>query len=308
MKGGKMTALISGGIGKCLVFSSFIPKLYKKYGEFNIMSPWQDLFEGVEGVRRSISISVEYGYEDYFKGQDRVAPEPYNNNDFYRKKIGLREAYAREMGLEYNDEEDLPFSPTSFNPAVKEKIDELTKDGGKYIVVQFMGGNQAMNGKQNQKTMTKDYPPKLIEEFVMKFLKKYEKRNYRIVNYGLPFEFAIPNTLPTDDIPYTAAGYLLSKAETFVAVDSNLQHFSACREVKKKGVVLWGATDPVSFGYKHNVNLSGECPYKDLHCNRPYFMPTSDVVGKGNPWMCKTKDCVEISPDAILKELEPILK
>lgn len=303
-----MTAMVSGGIGKCLVFSSFIPKLAKKYGDFNLMSPWPDIFEGIEGLRRSVSSATEYGYEDYFKGQDRVAPEPYNNNDFFRKRIGLREAFAREMELEYNDEEDLPFSPTEFAPSIKNKIDELTKDGGKYIVTQFMGGNQGMNGRPNDKFMAKDYPSKLVEEFVFKFMKKYEKAGYRIVNYGLPFEFNIPGTLPTEDIPYTAAGYLLSKAETFVAIDSNLQHFSACRGVKKKGVVLWGATDPINFGYKQNVNLSGNCPYNDLHCNRPYFAPTSDVVGKGIPWSCKTKNCVDISPDLIMKELEKIIK
>lgn len=300
------TVIVTGGIGKCAAFSALIPKLAKKYGDINVMSPWQDLFDGLPGVRRSIGMGIEYGYEDYFKGQVRLSPEPYNNPDFFSKKIGLIEAFAREMGLSYDEKEDLPLAPAYFDINARAKIDQIAA-AGKYIVVQFMGGNQAVNGKLNDKFMTKDYPPQLIENFVMAFMEKYAEKGYQIVNYGLPFEFNIANTVSAADIPYTAAPYLLSKAETFVAIDSNLQHFSACKGIQKKGIVLWGATSPVSFGYPHNVNLTATCPYKDIHCNRPYFQHTSDIVGKGIPWSCKTRDCIVVPTTAIMEELDKIL-
>jgi hypothetical protein len=300
------TVLLSGGIGKCEVFSAFIPKLAEKYGNINIMSPWQDLFDGLPGVRRSVSMGVEYGYEDYFKNKNRFSPEPYNRNDFFNKKISLLEAFALELGLEYNEETDMPLVPASVDFNSKKKIDDIAK-AGKYIVVQFMGGNQAQNGKLNDKFMTKDYPPQMIEELIMGIIKTYGDK-YQIVNYGLPFEFNIASTIPGGDIGYTAAPYLLSKAETFIAIDSNLQHFSACKGVRKKGIVLWGATDPVAFGYKFNVNMTNKCPYNDQHCSRPYFQHTSDVIGKGIPWSCKTRDCINVQPELVLAELKEILK
>jgi hypothetical protein len=300
------TVVLSGGIGKCVAFTAAIPKMVKKYGPITIMSPWPDLFTDLEGVYRSISFGVEYGYE-YFQGKNRLSPEPYNRNDFFQKKIHLIDGFMKECGLEenYDSLTDLPLAPSFLDINSKNKIDAI-RQNGKYIVVQFMGGNQAQNGKMNDKFMAKDYPPQLIENLIIAIGKKYGSK-IQIVNYGLPFEFNIANTISAADLPYTAAAYLLKNSETFIAIDSNLQHFSACKGVEKKGIVLWAATDPINFGYPHNINLSAECPYNDLHCNRPYFQHTSDIVGKGIPWSCKTKDCLNISPEKVLSELEKII-
>ena len=305
--GSNTSVITSGGIGKCAAFTAVIPKLVKKYGEICILSPWPDLYTDIEGVYRSVSFGIEYGYDTYFQGKNRFSPEPYNRNDFFQKKIHLIEGFMKECEIEepYDPLTDLPLAPGILDTNSKNKIDSI-RQNGKYIVVQFMGGNQAQNGKMNDKFMAKDYPPQLIENFILSFQKKYGNK-YQIVNYGLPFEFNIANTVSVADLPYTAAPYLLKNAESFVAIDSNLQHFSACKGVERKGVVLWSATDPINFGYPHNVNLTGECPYNDLHCNRPYFQHTSDIVGKGIPWSCKTKDCLNISPERIIEELSKII-
>jgi hypothetical protein len=298
-----MVVVLSGGIGRNVAFSAMIPKLAEKYGDFNIMSPWPDLFVDIPGVKRSMGLGAEYGYDDYFKGQDRLVPEPYNNNAFFKKEIGLIEAFAQELDLEYDEEKDVPLIPLS--PVFKNQIDALKKNG-KYIVVQFMGGNQAQNGKPNEnKIMVKDYPPQLIENLILAIKEMYP--DYQIVNYGLNFEFNIAGTVSVADLPYIAAPYLLAQAESFIAIDSNLQHFSVCKDVAKKGIVLWGATSPLSFGYKQNINLTGECPLKDLHCTRPYFQFSSDVVAKGLPWVCKKPECINISIDLIMDELARIL-
>ena len=46
---------------------------------------------------------------------------------------------------------------------------------------------------------------------------------------------------------------MLKGAETFVSIDSCLQHFSP--SAKKSGVVIWGSTRWIQFGYSHNKNL-----------------------------------------------------
>ena len=298
-----ISVIITGGIGKCVAFSALIPKIVEKYGEFNLFSPWPDIFHGVAGVRRSLDINIEYGYEDYFKNNDRYNPEPYNQNDFFKKKIHLIEGFAREFGLEYDPDSDFAIVPSTF-PSALARIQEIKKQG-KFIVVQFMGGNQAMNGKPNDKAMTKDYPQPLIERTIALFKEVFPDIN--IVNYGLPFEWNIQGTISAADLPYTAAPYLLAESETYIAVDSSLQHFSACQGVNKSGVVIWGATSPVSFGYKHNINLTAECTLKDQHCTRPYFQHTSDIVGKGMAWTCPSKSCINVQPEVVVDGIKEIL-
>jgi len=108
-------------------------------------------------------------------------------------------------------------------------------------------------------------------------------------------------------LPYTSAPYLLAECETFIAVDSSLQHFSNCGGVRKPGVVIWGATDPTNFGYPFNYNITNECPLKNQHCSRPYFQHTSDVVGKGQVWNCPSRECININPEQVVDFVEKIL-
>lgn len=299
-----LTVILTGGIGKSVAFSSLVPKIAEKYGDFNIMSPWPDLFFNQPGVRRSTDLLVEYGYEDYFKNADRIAPEPYNNNDFFKKRIHLIEGFAREFGLTYEPDKDFALVPQT-NSATLARIQEIKKQG-KFILVQFMGGNQAQTGKPNDKVMVKDLPQKNIEGILKLIKEKYP--NYNIVNYGLPFEWNIEGTISVGELPYNSAPYLLAECETFIAIDSSLQHFSACKNVRKKGIVIWGATDPISFGYELNYNLTNQCPLKDQHCSRPYFQHTSDVVGKGAIWNCPSRECINIAPEQVMEFVEKVLK
>jgi hypothetical protein len=46
---------------------------------------------------------------------------------------------------------------------------------------------------------------------------------------------------------------MLKGAETFVAIDSCLNHFSP--SANKKGEVIWGSTRWTQFGYDQNINL-----------------------------------------------------
>jgi hypothetical protein len=298
-----MTLVTQGGIGKNVALTAFIPKLAEKYGDFNVMSPWPDLFHGQKGIRRSLDMNIEYGYEDYFKGQDRLNPEPYSNNRFFKKEISLLEAFAEELGLDYDPKKDTPLSPTSLPDNVKVEIEKI-RSAKKFIVTQFSGGNQAINPQPNQKIMVKDYPMDLILKFVDLFQEKYGEE-YQIVNYGLEYEkIDHPAVLNVPGLPYSAIPYLLFRSSGFVAIDSNLQHFSACQGLENlKGVVIWGATSPKNFGYEKNINLTGECPLGDIHCNRPYFQHTSDIIGKGASWSCPHRTCTHVTPEVIISNL-----
>lgn len=55
------------------------------------------------------------------------------------------------------------------------------------------------------------------------------------------------------DLPYAEVEQLLLKCDTFIGVDSYLQHHAWF--VKKRGIVLWGQSDPAIFGHDLHINL-----------------------------------------------------
>lgn len=46
---------------------------------------------------------------------------------------------------------------------------------------------------------------------------------------------------------------LLLKSKFFITSDNFLNHASAA--LKKRGIVFWGASSPLNYGYKHNINI-----------------------------------------------------
>lgn len=60
---------------------------------------------------------------------------------------------------------------------------------------------------------------------------------------------------------------LLKSCDTFIGIDSFLQHMNDCY-LQKKGIVLWGKSDPSIFGYDYNENLYvGTCYFRKLQYN-----------------------------------------
>jgi ADP-heptose:LPS heptosyltransferase len=46
---------------------------------------------------------------------------------------------------------------------------------------------------------------------------------------------------------------LVNQCTTWIGVDSFFQHF--CWDIGKKGIVLWGPSNPKIFGHPENINL-----------------------------------------------------
>jgi ADP-heptose:LPS heptosyltransferase len=55
------------------------------------------------------------------------------------------------------------------------------------------------------------------------------------------------------DASLDTLGELLSKCETWISVDNFFPHLANL--YGKKGIVLWGQSDPNIFGYQYNLNL-----------------------------------------------------
>jgi len=86
-------------------------------------------------------------------------------------------------------------------------------------------------------------------------------------------------------LPLKELKELLDKCDTWASVDNFWPHF--CAMSKKPGVVVWGKSDPLIFGYPWNVNLlkSRDClrwnQFDIWECDTfdpKVFVPAAEVV------------------------------
>jgi ADP-heptose:LPS heptosyltransferase len=105
-------------------------------------------------------------------------------------------------------------------------------------------------------------------------------------------------------INYRLTIALLEKSVGFVCVDSFLQH--AGHAVGKKGVVLYGPSDPQIGGHDTNINLKLNKCDKDLVCMKQSF-PISHWTFKSKD--CESKLCMKsISVELVLNSLLAVRK
>jgi ADP-heptose:LPS heptosyltransferase len=138
-------------------------------------------------------------------------------------------------------------------------------------------------------------------------------KQFSVVQVGGAEEQQIPKCssylLGRTSLRQTAA--LLKHCLTYVAIDSFVAHAGAA--VGKKGVVLFGRSNPYIAGHAINKNVwvKDSCEFNDLHCGRPqgYFGDTELFEGNGRPWVCPNKTCMRaIKPDFVVKKVLEIVK
>jgi hypothetical protein len=131
----------------------------------------------------------------------------------------------------------------------------LTKNEiGKYIMIQFSGGQPRANFNANNQytnlNPNRNYQPFLAQQVVDMLREEY--KDTTIINCVLPNEPHYKDTIRCD-LYWTHLHEMLKDAKGFVAIDSCLQHFSP--SANKSGVVIWGSTRWTQFGYSHNKNM-----------------------------------------------------
>lgn len=102
---------------------------------------------------------------------------------------------------------------------------------------------------------------------------------------------------------------LLSKSETFVGVDSFLQHAGA--SVGKRGVVIWGSTHYKQNGYSMHINIvKNNCDIQP--CRRPAWGFGLDMIATERgfeSWSCRRGyRCMEIDIEEVEKALRELIK
>ena len=235
MKGKKMlnTYFVEGGVGKCTAFTAIIPQLKKK-SEVQIYTPYIGCFGGNPDVKMAFEGTIPLTHPDIMASDNLYYCEPYKSN-FQFGKQHLIESYCEHHGVKY----DKSMLPKLYTEQHKESVDKWLKTNEieKYIMIQFSGGQPKWNYGDNVQytniNPNRNYQPYLAQQLINMLQEEYP--NTAIINCVLPNE---PHYLGTIrcDLHWAQIHEMLKGAETFVAIDSCLNHFSP--SANKKGVVI----------------------------------------------------------------------
>lgn len=297
--------IVEGGIGKHVIFTSLIPELAKNE-KIIIMSTYPDIFDNNPFVYRSLSRNSSYQWDDLMMKKDTELffYEPYYDLNYVKGEKNLIQAWCNGLNIEYK--EDL--TPQLYlNSNLKEEAIRFKQTTGKFIIIQFTGSQSPLYVNNNyfiNNGAIKNYPYEKVLEVIQGI--KQKNPELQIVNFALSNESKPIENVITLNTSYLMYAALLEEAESFICIDSSLVHFAGA--LQKKGIALWGATNPKTLGYDFHINLTNKCKLDNIHCNKPYVRELGDYMGSGQRWKCPDPTCIEISPKVVVENLFNIIE
>ena len=300
----KAAVIIGGGVGKHIAFSSLIPSLREKYGDITLVNSYPMIFHNNPDVYRNYTTDHQFLYEDHLSDLDVYKVEPYDSNEYRKEKMHLIDTYAKLLKLDKYDKTPKLYISKQEEAETINFINNNIKTN--YILLHIFGGvslytPQNVNQKQS---FSRDYPIELAQELVYKIRQKYP--GLAVLQIGFQTEPMLKDVININNAPIRSLFPLVKYCKTFIGIDSCVQHISAA--FNKKGIVLWGGTDPTKLGYDHNINLEikqlSKC--KETHCHRPdtYFFDNEAQ----RLWTCPHDyECMKFSTDVILEQFDNIM-
>lgn len=275
--------IVAGGVGKHVMFSALIEKLCEKHGSnISIMSAYPDVFKFHPKVDMSVDFNTPGFYDKYInKPETNIHhAEPYYSN-YVKGESHLTNNWAEMFNIEIDSvEPDIYVDDFAYEEAKRFK-----KEHGKFIVVQFSGGQSPIGVDYNRPHITqgqvREYPRHLAQELVRQI--KGKMPDVTILNYVLPNEqtASLDHTISIQ-APFLFYVALCQMSCGHICIDSSLMHFSANKYNKRRGVSIWGSTGPKNLGYKKNFNLTNS---EVGHSIRPLTNTLGDVFKEdGSPW------------------------
>jgi GT2 family glycosyltransferase len=264
---------IEGGLGDHLCATPLLRELKKK-GKVIVSAVYPHIFVGNPNVDELIFRSEEINYQNVDKRSVFAWAGP---RAFEGK---LSEAWCNAYSENYDgDKLDYTILPEEREWATKEVSDASFIVIAPYSaipVIQYHGIEQTEASAKI--TVIRDW----YDERWTQLIKEIQKLGIKVYQVGGQSEKCIDGI----DKSYIGIDYrltiaLLERSETFIGVDSFLQH--AGHAIGKKGVVLFGAADPSTTGHDSNINIKKHKCDQDLMCMKQSY-PISQ-------WTFKSKDC-----------------
>jgi len=286
-------AIISdGGLGKQIALSALAKKLNEKYGKIAIVSGYPEVFFYNKFVYRNFHFQHPYLYDDYLKSTPVKRIEPYLTYEYRFQKKHLIEAFCKVLDIEYDQE----MKPLIFlTPQEEDEILRYRREVGKYILLQISGG------PGNGPNLNRDWPVDEAQKFADLFVKEF--LDIKIIQVLLPQQPVLRNVIKMSHLNRRQVFPLMKYCESFVVIDSFLNHLSAAFD--KKGVVLFGGTSSERLGYKHNINLAKDkciCPERPCHIS-----DFASHLGKV-PECNYDYDCMKIGAEIVFEKLREVIQ
>jgi ADP-heptose:LPS heptosyltransferase len=92
----------------------------------------------------------------------------------------------------------------------------------------------------------------------MRLVYLLENQGHELTQVGVAGEHSLVKDTRFD-LPLTALTELLLSADTFIGIDSMGQHLAW--DLGKRGIVIWGQSDPLIFGHPEHINLLKDRKY-----------------------------------------------
>ena len=309
----RIVFIVEGGIGKNIMATAVVSKIKEKYSDKKlvIVTAYPDIYLYNPKVSRVYNMSnAVYFYDDNI-GEDTIVikVEPYLSYDYLNQNKHLMRVWCDVLGLECSEmpQPELFFTKDEYDMAF-DYVGQITGGWRRPLVMfQWIGGLVPADAsteeiKKAHMMMARRF---LDKELAQEIVEKLVKEGNTIVEVALPNFPRIERVLRVNT-NLRQVLVLLKYAKTFVGIDSFLQHASATKSLFKKGVVLWGATNPKCLGYEHNVNLENQCELG--HCNRPNSF-LYDILPNGQFWSCPYNyKCVDYKADMVIDKVKEVLE
>jgi len=264
---------VEGGVGKNVMLTSILPELAKYYEELYLVSPYIDVFNSCSVVTKAFPMQGGSLYQELVLDDecDVLWKEPYSNGNFIKKKHHLFDAWAQEYNITLS-KPAMDYTPIldkieACMPNIDTVVADVKKQLGKFIIVQFCGGQSPIAPMQgvyndNIEPIHRNYHQG--QELINALKKAYP--NTSILHYALQNEPSYEGAIKMQ-IPFVAYHELAKYATKIVCTDSSLQHITT--GVGADVTVIWGETRPEHFGYNCNKNICA----KNVINSQPYFKP-----------------------------------
>ena len=273
--------VVEGGVGKHLQFTSLIEGLYNKdKNKLMINSSYPELFNNHPLVADSRDFKNEIIFDSYFNYYDKYNniyfKDPYRGN-FLKGKTHVIDEWAKLYDLKLQEKRPNFFTNIDRERILLPHIKKLKK----IILLQFTGGQGIITDRYDKSNLGRNY--KYGQELIYLLRSKYPEHYLLVFGHDNEKPEYDGETVFKDNggsplFKNREDFIILSKyCDFFITIDSSLQHICSNINVNKKGIVLWGTTDPSRFGYENNINLKSSHPY-----------------------------CVEINPHVIIKNIDKL--
>ena len=115
------------------------------------------------------------------------------------------------------------------------------------------------------------------------------QNGYKTIQVGVTNEKLIGADEVKFNLPVSDLADLIKSCDLWISVDNFINHYASY--LGKRGIALWGVSDPKIFGYEKNINLLK---------SRSYLRPDQFGFWEGVPY---NKEAF-VEPEVVLKQVE----